>query len=1225
MNLRSTKPSLGRKLATGFCLLALSLPAWAELADLSESPLATQSTAAIRPNLMFILDDSGSMGDGFLPDEAEFGNSGNTKYGRFASQCNGVAYNPSATYVLPVDATAQPLAAGSYTFPTPNDGLTNIQTVNSPASLPIATGSITLTLAANTNLNYTVGEMVTIFAGNDNANVMVGVVTDWRGNTRALTVNVAATYGSGSLAGAKVGKGSLLPFYYTYSGTTQPLSYTYTSAGVDTGSTFYKECNTVVGSTPGRNVFSLVVLTPATITQHYRDWYTYYRTRILAMKSAVSRVFSRIDATRFRVGFSTIHDQGSVDGDEFLNIRNFDEGTQKSDFFAKLFATQAGGSTPLRSALAKAGRYYAKGLTGQTVDPVQYSCQRNYTILSSDGYWNKGDEWDNSVVTLSGGSIGNQDGTPTERPYLDDWRSNNRTGGAGVSNTLADIAMYYYKTDLRTSGLNNCAGAVDNQDVCENNVDKVTGDDARHQHMNTITLGLGLAGTLTYDPAYATPQGDFFDIVNGNRPWPNPDPNPTANPDRGGPERVDDMWHAAVNGRGYFYSARSSDELVTTLTDALDAITAEDGSGAAAATSNLTPLEGDNFVYLASYRTVVWNGDVKAMTMNPSTGVITSTTPAWSAATRLLGQVDATSDTRTIYFRHGTNLRSFTYANLSAAGLNGSFDDLCPTSGTPKLSQCTTITDSAVKAQITGTNLVNWLRGRGQHENVAANTTRLFRDRTDNNVRNVLGDIVHSAPIYIKRPTLRYADSGYSAYATAQVNRQGVVFVGSNDGMLHALNADTGDELWAFVPTAVMSKMHKLADYNYASNHLFLVDGTLTGGDVFDPSGNGSWRTIIVGGLNSGGRSFFALDVTVPTSPTVLWEFSDDDLGYSFGNPVITKLKDGTWAVAFSSGYNNVNPGNGNGYLYVVNAITGAQISKIPTQTTGNIAAGSTETPSNLGRINAWVESEFDNTALRMYGGDMLGNIWRFDHDDNLSPSGREGMLLAQALADGGVPQPITTRPEIGEIRDNGIRYALVAVGTGRYLGLSDVGSTGTQSVYVFKDTLGTTGLGSLRDNAGMIEQTLANATVNSVAGIVVSNHTDVDWSTATGWYVDLQLNAGERVNVDMQLQLDALTVATNDPGNSACVAGGTSYLYTFDFKSGNSVEGDGMLVGTAMGNTLIVGQTVVGLGAGSSGSGVTSTCVLVVNSDGTVSCVPRQQASGALNLRRSSWRELAN
>ncbi|MGA0612368.1 pilus assembly protein [Caldimonas sp. KR1-144] len=1149
---------LAARAAIAFILGIAGASVFSATAEIANAPLATSSTTSIRPNLMFILDDSGSMADDYLPDEANFGN---LCFGDY--RLNQIFYNPNRTYNPPVDESGVRYADASFTA-------AKVDGFNA--------GSATVDLSVVANLSTPSTKVGTT----------TGQVCDWeRQGGRWVWVCRDGTVDLNSR------------FYYS--------SYTTSSAPACSGNSYNWQNFSFVTDASGWT---------AAQKTNYANWYSYYRTRMLMMRTAAGQVFAEIDPSRFRVGFSTIHDSGASDGNEFLNIRDFDATGQKTTFFSKLYATAPGGSTPLRSALAKAGRYYGKRLSNQS-DPIQYSCQRNYTILSTDGYWNTGDEWNNSVTQLNGSTaIGNQDSkntTPaTELPYLDDWRRNNSTGGDGLENTLADIAMYYYKTDLRdgAAGSTYCTGAVSGQNVCTNNVErgKQAGDVATWQHMKTITLGLGVSGTMTYDPNYEKQtSGSYYNIVNGSAPW----PNPIAN---SGGERIDDLWHAAVNGRGHYYSASDPTSLSTSLRDALESIDAASGAGAAAATSNLRPESGDNFAYVARYKTALWNGDLEARTVDVTTGDVSSTR-TWSAATLLLSKVSASSDTRTIKFFDPTNggaarLSDFTYSRLQTASLNASFDDLCPSSGTPKLSQCSDTTLD--KSLMTGANLVNWLRGQSQHEDLTGNAARLFRDRYDGEVsaRNVLGDIVNSVPVYVKKPSFKYVDSGYSTFASSNAGRQAVVYTAANDGMLHAFNADTGVELWAYVPRMVMHKLYKLADKDYASQHQYYVDGAPTVADVYDPSGTGGWKTILIGGLNAGGRGYYALDVTDPSAPIGLWEYSsanDSDLGLSFGNPVVTKLKDGSWVVAFTSGYNNVSPGTGNGHLFVLNAMTGVQIAKIPTYISGTTAAGDTTTPNNLGRINAWVADETDNTIGRIYGGDMRGNVWRFDLDDNIAPSGSEALLLGQARSAGGAVQPITVKPELTEITSNGQRYALVSVGTGRYLGSGDIGDGTTQSVYVFKDTLGSTGLGNLRAAPGMVAQTLG-------ANRAVTTPQSITWSTDTGWYADFSQSSGERVDVDMQQQLDMLIVATNVPSSDACVTGGSSWLYYFNIKTGAT-----LVPALSLGNALTAGITTIQLP-----SGLTKTIAVSKNGNIRTEDDPDRRGSGS-GVRRTSWRELAN
>jgi type IV pilus assembly protein PilY1 len=340
---------------------------------------------------------------------------------------------------------------------------------------------------------------------------------------------------------------------------------------------------------------------------------------------------------------------------------------------------------------------------------------------------------------------------------------------------------------------------------------------------------------------------------------------------------------------------------------------------------------------------------------------------------------------------------------------------------------------------------------------------------------------------------------------------------------------------------------------------------------------------------------------------------------------VITKRADGTWVVAFTSGYNNVSPGDGNGRLFVVNANTGQRVAAIQTFTTGTTAAGSTTMPSGLGKLNAWVESTIDNTARRYYAGDLLGNLWRFDIDNLVAPN-NAALRLAylQAGSPTAVAQPITTQPALGLVDYAGSQVPVVYVGTGRMLGLSDLSSTALQTIYAIKDPLTNTPLGDVHASSSVIAQTLSQASANAPRTIT-SNA--VNWTTDNGWRVDL-IGTGERVNVDMQVIFQSLNVASNTPNNDACTAGGSSYLYHFDLNTGSAPQGstDGV-VGTWLGGTLVVGMSYLTLQqTGSTDPGTGRTITVIIDNRGVprtddVPPPPPPPATG----RRTSWRELVN
>jgi type IV pilus assembly protein PilY1 len=1402
---RQRQGYVARTALAAMALLVTAPAAFGQLTDIASNPLTTSAPNQVKPNLLFILDDSGSMSRGYMPDDVSALTSGS--YGFYASQCNGLAYNPNSTYSVPVDSAGADLAAGTYTFPSPDD-LNNIRSVTSTAPT-IGTGTFTLNLSGGSSGSYPIGSTVTLYS-NDNptGRYMVGTVTAWNSSTDVISVNVTDTNGSGTLTNPRIGDGDARPFYYTYSGAQPALAYTYNSSGVITSTTFYQQCNSVVGSSPGSTVFSKVIVTPANITQNYRNWYTYYRTRMLMAKSATSLAFRTL-GDRFRVGYTTISSR-YVNGSEFLDVADFDA-TQKSDFYTYLNNASPGSTTPLRGALGKAGKYYAKrgrleNGNAQTVDPVQFSCQKNFAILTTDGYWNTGTEVSGSGSDsygpdrLDNTDVGQQDGT-APRPMNDgataltqtrtsnlqqrttssqlqtatvqlqqrsgalqtrnttnggsSWSSwsntsscawdtsgsNQRqcrynygswsnassctvsgntgtsgtwtttpgvqcqytspswsnagsctpsspppsgsspytvasatlcqtvtntsawsnvsscTAGSGVecqytnwtswsnissctaeprstaspytvgtarecqssssggsTNSLADVAMYYYETDLRTTALGNCTLAS-GTDVCTNNVPPRGTDTATHQHMSTFTVGMGVNGTLGYANNYlAGGSADYQAIVQGTRDW----PIPVSSTNGGSAENIDDLWHAAVNGRGQYFNAGDPASLALGLTTALAAIDAQTGSGSGAAASTLQPVAGDNYLFIAKYTTVHWTGELVARTIDPQTGVI-STTDAWSAEQLLDARV-AAGTARSIYYmqRSGSantgTLRAFTYANLNTDGLGGNFSNAC--SKAVPLTQCSDSGYDTAGAN-SGANMVDFLRGT---------YFGIYRNR-----QHILGDIVGGAPVYVRRPPFQYTENNYTTFASTNASRTGVVYVASNDGMLHAFNGATGEEMWAYVPTMVMDRMYRLADNDYANRHEFFVNGAPVVGDIWVPGSPGQWKTILVGGLGAGGRGYYALDITNPSAPQALWEFTNDslggadNLGLTFGNPVITKRADGTWVVAFTSGYNNVSPGDGNGRLFVVNANTGQRVAAIQTFTTGTTAAGSTTMPSGLGKLNAWVESTIDNTARRYYAGDLLGNLWRFDIDNLVAPN-NAALRLAylQAGSPTAVAQPITTQPALGLVDYAGSQVPVVYVGTGRMLGLSDLSSTALQTIYAIKDPLTNTPLGDVHASSSVIAQTLSQASANAPRTIT-SNA--VNWTTDNGWRVDL-IGTGERVNVDMQVIFQSLNVASNTPNNDACTAGGSSYLYHFDLNTGSAPQGstDGV-VGTWLGGTLVVGMSYLTLQqTGSTDPGTGRTITVIIDNRGVprtddVPPPPPPPATG----RRTSWRELVN
>jgi Tfp pilus tip-associated adhesin PilY1 len=834
---------------------------------------------------------------------------------------------------------------------------------------------------------------------------------------------------------------------------------------------------------------------------------------------------------------------------------------------------------------------------------------------------------------------------------------------AGASiNSLADVAQYYYVTDLRTGAAWPNTGPGSVPAIGGGPED----DRATWQHMTTFTIALGVSGTLNYRSDYrssAATTGDFADIRTGAKGWPVwPDPAiDYSNQDNWNNARsIDDYWHTAVNGRGQYFSAGNPTSVIAGLSGALAGITARLAAGSGASASSLQPVVGDNFAFVANYVTSKWTGDLRAELIDLVTGAIGTTTidpvsgavvpgaPVWSAQAKLDAVTGAQCDNRKIYlFRTGATDNKVNFSwNTQACdagmaptggadtGLNSTERAYFQGTNITVLSQYPSMTDGSAstvdqRSAASGPNLVNFLRGQRGNEGFEAGVAgKLYRER-----EHVLGDIVNAQPIYVKAPFANYGDPGYQAFKAANAGRTPMVYSAANDGMLHAFYAGTtvtdvngGKEAWAIIPSAVLPNLYKLADANYKNTHQYSVDGTPTAGDVYD-TGSGSWKTMLVGGLNAGGKGYYALDVTNPIAPKGLWEFkwsgicydgtpatagSDCHLGYTFGRPVISKLTNGKWVVMFTSGYNNIGSpavaGDGVGYLYVLDAVTGQIISKIST------GVGDATTPSGLGQINNFVDNTLiNNTTLRVYGGDMLGNVWRFDVNNNLAPAGLEASLIGVTKDPSGNPEPITVRPELAETGGK----PMVFVGTGRLLGASDVSDLQVQSIYGIVDPLtGSPAYANLRS----VLRPLAMSEVGSGPSAyrtIACTGTTAQCGTTAGWVVNLP-DSGERVNVKMELFLGTLIVASNVPQSTACSSGGYGWLNFLNYSTGLAVStSPNSSVSLRFDGGLIVDSTPIELPDGTRKTEVRT-------SNGETRAAPLPVGPSEARGNRISWREIA-
>ncbi|HBD18900.1 MAG TPA: hypothetical protein DC063_01540 [Arenimonas sp.] len=897
---------------------------------------------------------------------------------------------------------------------------------------------------------------------------------------------------------------------------------------------------------------------------NFATWFSYHRTRMKTAKAGASEAFNDL-GDNVRVGYRTIWSRSNFDIPVGDGNNGVFEGTSRDTWFSRLFGARGRSSTPLRAALYDTGEYFsldtAEGPYGPAATDDQLECRQNFAILTTDGYWNG---------SIDSRSIGDQDGTsganilnPEDNtntvrytrthPYRDTASSTN------YSDTLADVAMKYWKTDLRPDQ--------------DNIMPTSTSNPAFWQHMVTFGISIGLKGTVD--------QGSVAEILRDGRPringtavdWPDPMDGENA-------ERIDDLLHAAVNGHGEFIAANNAETFSTALSGVLGIIQSRLASGSNVAT-NSTTFQSDTRMYQATYRSGVWTGDLVARDVTASGGI--SNTEAWRVTTR----IDATYD---------NNQSGDDFHNRDVLTWSGTGGATFPTTA-----QATALARSTGPAVVTGANNAAYIKGDQSLEIASGG---VLRSRT-----TVFGDIINSSPFYIR-------DSEH-------------IFVGANDGMLHAIDALTGNVTFSYVPAVLnWSKLASISDPAYT--HGFFVDGPVQVSSYRLVSGT----NYLVGTLGRGGKGAFALDVSDPDSMAngdVLWDktaATDADMGYVTGLPLIVKGNNDEILAVVPNGIDST---NGNAVLYIYDVTDGSQIAKLNT----GVGGGNGLASPRAADINA------DGKADYIYAGDLKGNIWKFDvtsTDDNDWAVALEGEPLFTATDADGNPQPITGGLALA--RESANPRIWITFGTGRLISISDMASTDVQTWYGIIDNNSTVIEG--RDD--LTEREIAivgtNAQGRSVRAFEEYDPLPVN---SRGWYVDLdEPTPGERVVSGARVNGRAAFISSVIPSEgNGCEAGGSGYLNAIDVFTGTSPEGadgggssssffDIDRSGSGSNDTVTDGDTTLPVGSVDLGVGMPTESsqiddlVLVCGSDGTCEEVPASpQTGGPGSPRRMSWREL--
>ncbi|TBV05534.1 hypothetical protein DNK08_15870 [Stutzerimonas kirkiae] len=451
--------------------------------------------------------------------------------------------------------------------------------------------------------------------------------------------------------------------------------------------------------------------------------------------------------------------------------------------------------------------------------------------------------------------------------------------------------------------------------------------------------------------------------------------------------------------------------------------------------------------------------------------------------------------------------------------------------------------------------------------------------------QGLIGAIVHASPAIVSTPgyLAHLADAienpegraGYRDYQAFRMalagndGRQKRLYIGANDGMLHAIDAETGVSTFAFIPTAAIPGLHRLTSQNFGQDGApFFVDGTPVVRDVYFNDSLG-WRSVLVGTLGRGGRALFALDVTHPDAISLLWEFGDNtpqgdpDLGYSLPRPEIVRLHSGQWAVLQGNGPASAQR---RAALLIIDIQSGRLLGKL-------LPPPTVEAPNGLSSVRA-ADNDSDGLADYAYAGDLQGNLWRFDllptglpsgetQQDPLAPSALGPVNLADfaiayqatplfsARDDQGKRQPITLQPSL--IRHPGRLGYLVLLATGRHSAV-DGGTDHSQTASVY----------AIWDRKSKGQRTLASDTGARRDNLLTQHpgsQRTVDWygengTAHWGWKLDLPMDAartGERVIADMTRHGHTLLFSSQGHGPAICSGPRESWLHSIDARSGAS------------------------------------------------------------------------
>jgi len=773
--------------------------------------------------------------------------------------------------------------------------------------------------------------------------------------------------------------------------------------------------------------------------QNFANWFHYHSTRLKMAKAGASEAFGTLEAN-IRIGYDVINSKAIVH-----KITGLFEGNNRATFYEKLQNQTATGYTPLRSALERTGEYYSTDEPYKNNAGTPLNCRRNYAILVTDGAWTQ----DTSKFA-----------------------------------SLSRVAHHYWANDLRPS--------------LHDNVPLKGNDYADWQHMTTFGISVGMDRP---NGRRDTPEAEYSSYVWKNKiPKSHPDferrtrtwlPYIRATVDSSDINKIEDLAWAAGESYGKYFMADNTEGFSKALEEILSSAVGSEKSSSGVAVSSST-LDTSTRAFHASFSSGSWSGELASTLLTGKGG-------DWALSQTFEGGVNANFSTRTVLRGKGSgNSGAVAFDSGFASGSAASV--LARTSGT-----------DAVSAE----DNIKWLRG----EEINKLRTR----------KHPIGDIVHSTP----------------AYSSDTKS----VYVGANDGMLHGINSEDGKVLFSYIPGGVdLATLAKLSSPKY--EHRFFVDGSI---DVISKAHHGS-KTILLAAMGRGGRGVFSLDVTDPKtmgSTQVVWDDTVPasnttylpDMGYVLGG-VHLRRANGPNRTTVALIPNGIDSPSGCAALIVREIHADGSAANAKTLSTN-------ECGNNGLMALALADLDHNGTVDLVYGGDLKGNVWRWNFKDGV-PS-----TQAVKLFSGDPSRPITGGLVVSATIGGTGSKIFVGFGTGRYISLDDVPKLGAlgspQRLYGIIDHGDDNPPLTLND-ANLIERKLHINGLKRAFDAYEDLPTDKE-----GWYVNLA--PPERVIYPPNIAGSAMYITTAIPdvstttlaGDDCDNASGGGYIYAINLFTGTS------------------------------------------------------------------------